>query len=110
MSALSAPTRGGSDVFFTVTAAGSPYHDCPLCFLAPLPCSTQNTLHFAARSFLPACCARSPSTPRAGCLPRPSVRPAGRTFLALGAIMVPANVAAVYLVYFWDSSTGWFTP
>jgi hypothetical protein len=34
------------------------------------------------------------------CLPRPSVRPAGRTFLALGAILVPANVAAVYFVYF----------
>jgi hypothetical protein len=37
------------------------------------------------------------------CLPRPSVRPAGRTFLALGAMLIPANVAAVYLVYFWDS-------
>lgn len=36
------------------------------------------------------------------CLPRPAVRPAGRTFLALGAILVPANVAAVYLVYFQD--------
>src|SRR3712207_8662498 len=29
-------------------------------------------------------------------LSRPSVRPAGRTFLALGAILVPANVAAAY--------------
>jgi hypothetical protein len=36
------------------------------------------------------------------CLPRPAVRPAGRTFLALGAILVPANIAAVYLVYFDD--------
>jgi hypothetical protein len=36
------------------------------------------------------------------CLPRPAVRPAGRTFLALGAILVPANVAAVYVVYFAD--------
>jgi hypothetical protein len=36
------------------------------------------------------------------CLPRPAVRPAGRTFLALGAILVPANVAATYLVYFED--------
>ena len=37
------------------------------------------------------------------CLPRPAVRPAGRTFLGLGAILVPANVAATYLVYFEDS-------
>jgi hypothetical protein len=37
------------------------------------------------------------------CLPRQAVRPAGRTFLALGAILVPANVAATYLVYFEDS-------
>ncbi|MGE3908773.1 MAG: DUF2157 domain-containing protein, partial [Chloroflexota bacterium] len=36
------------------------------------------------------------------CLPRPAVRPAGRTFLALGAILVPANVAGLYLVYFQD--------
>ena len=36
------------------------------------------------------------------CLPRPAVKPAGRTFLALGALMVPANVAAAYVVYFQD--------
>ena len=36
------------------------------------------------------------------CLPRPSVRPAGRTFLALGAILVPANVAAAYTFVFAD--------
>lgn len=37
------------------------------------------------------------------CLPRPAVRPAGRTFLALGAILVPANIAATYVVYFEDT-------
>ena len=36
------------------------------------------------------------------CLPRPSVRPAGRTFLALGAILVPATVAAAYTFLYAD--------
>ena len=34
------------------------------------------------------------------CLPRPSVAPAGRTFLAIGAILVPANVEAAYAFLF----------
>ena len=36
------------------------------------------------------------------CLRYPSVQLAGRTFLAIGAILVPANVAAAYLLVFTD--------
>ncbi|MCC6174622.1 MAG: hypothetical protein IT305_04885 [Chloroflexi bacterium] len=36
------------------------------------------------------------------CLPRATVRPAGRTFLAIGALLVPADVAAAYAFLFAD--------
>src|SRR5205823_9018356 len=34
------------------------------------------------------------------CLRYPAVRLAGRTFLAIGALLVPANVAAAYILVF----------
>jgi hypothetical protein len=41
-------------------------------------------------------------TASAVCLPRPSIRPAGQTFLAIGALLVPANVAAAYAFLYAD--------